>query len=368
MGSALVGFGKAVPALEVQNDDLKALVDTNDEWIRTRTGIESRHVAVGESNADLAEQAAREALGWVEGGFAERCLEAGEIDLVVFATITPDTVVPSMAGLLRRRLGLENAIAFDVNAACTGFVYGLTVAEALMAASAPKTPGAVGRNPVRRALVVGAERLTRLTNWADRNTCVLFGDGAGAAVLEWNENRPGIMSSFITNADDDTNALTCSFAYDAPLPFDIDGASPEAPEDASLSRIDAELGITEFVDAGEPRQVLRMDGPKVFKFAAEAMTVAVNQALDRAGIALDEVACIVPHQANERIIKYAAKKLDRPMDLFQLSIAHAGNTSAASLPMALAEAYTAGRIKPGDKVVLVAFGGGFTSGAVVYEA
>ena len=124
VGSALVGFGKAVPALEVQNDDLKALVDTNDEWIRTRTGIESRHVAVGESNADLAEQAAREALGGDAGGFAERCLEAGEIDLVVFATITPDTVVPSMAGLLRRRLGLENAIAFDVNAACTGFVYG----------------------------------------------------------------------------------------------------------------------------------------------------------------------------------------------------------------------------------------------------
>ena len=193
--------------------------------------------------------------------------------------------------------------------------YGLTVAECMMAGSTAGAPGAAGRNPVRRALVVGAERLTRVTGWSDRNTCVLFGDGAGAAVLEWNENRPGIMSSFITNADDDTNALTCSFAYDAPLPFDIDGASPEAPEDASLSRIDAELGITEFVDAGEPRQVLRMDGPKVFKFAAEAMTTAVHEALDRANLTLDDVACIVPHQANERIIKYAAKKLDRPMDL-----------------------------------------------------
>jgi len=176
------------------------------------------------------------------------------------------------------------------------------------------------------------------------------------------------MSSFITNADDDTNALTCSFAYDAPLPFDIDGASPEAPEDASLSRIDAELGITEFVDAGEPRQVLRMDGPKVFKFAAEAMTTAVHEALDRANLTLDDVACIVPHQANERIIKYAAKKLGRPMDFFQLSIDHTGNTSAASLPMALCDAYNAGRIRRGDKVVLVAFGGGFTSGAVLLEA
>ena len=245
-------------------------------------------------------------------------------------------------------------------------MYGLTVAECMMAGSTAGAPGAAGRNPVRRALVVGAERLTRVTGWSDRNTCVLFGDGA--AVLEWNENRPGIMSSFITNADDDTNALTCSFAYDAPLPFDIDGASPEAPEDASLSRIAAELGITEFVDAGEPRQVLRMDGPKVFKFAAEAMTTAVHEALDRANLTLDDVACIVPHQANERIIKYAAKKLGRPMDFFQLSIDHTGNTSAASLPMALCDAYNAGRIRRGDKVVLVAFGGGFTSGAVLLEA
>lgn len=369
MGSALVGFGKAVPALEVLNDDLKALVDTNDEWIRTRTGIESRHIAVGESNADLAEQAAREALGWAEGGFAERRFDASEIDLVVFATITPDAVVPSMAGLLRRRLGLENAIAFDVNAACTGFVYSLTVAETLMAASAPGTPGATGRNPVRHALVVGAERLTRLTNWADRNTCVLFGDGAGAAVLEWSDERPGILSSFIVNEDDVTNALTCPSAYDAPQPFDADGIAPSVTvTDAAAAQIADELDVREAVDAGRPRQTIYMNGQKVFKFAAEAMTTAVNQALDRAGVELDEVACIVPHQANERIIKYAAKKLDRPMDLFQLSIAHAGNTSAASLPMALAEAYASGRIKRGDKVVLVAFGGGFTSGAVVYEA
>ena len=369
MGSALVGFGKAVPALEVLNDDLKALVDTNDEWIRTRTGIESRHVAVEETNVDLAETAAREALGWTDGGFAERHFDASEIDLVVFATITPDVVVPSMAGLLRRRLGLDNAIAFDVNAACTGFIYGLTVAESLMAASAPGAPGAAGRNPVRRALVVGAERLTRLTNWADRNTCVLFGDGAGAAVLEWSDERPGILSSFIVNEDDTTNALSCPSAFDAPQPFDAGGCAPTvASTDAAADRIANELGVHEAVEAGRPRQTIYMNGQKVFKFAAEAMTEAVNQALDRAGISLDEVACIVPHQANERIIKYAAKKLGHPMDFFQLSIAHTGNTSAASLPMALAEAYTNGRIERGDRVVLVAFGGGFTSGAVVYEA
>ena len=256
-----------------------------------------------------------------------------------------------------------------MNAACTGFVYGLTVAEALMAASAPKTPGAAGRNPVRRALVVGAERLTRLTNWADRNTCVLFGDGAGAAVLEWSDERPGILGSYIVNEDDATNALSCPATYDAPQPFDANGIAPAvADTDAAAAQIADELAVREAIEDGRPRQTIYMNGQKVFKFAAEAMTVAVNQVLDRAGVALDEVACIVPHQANERIIKYAAKKLDRPMSLFQLSIAHAGNTSAASLPMALAEAYAAGRIKPGDKVVLVAFGGGFTSGAVVYEA
>lgn len=367
MGSTIIGCGKSLPALEVENDELKALVDTNDEWITTRTGIKSRRIAVNETNADLGEAAARQALGWSEGGYSERRIKPEEIDLVICATVTPDVVVPSAAGLLRRRLGLDRAIAFDVNAACSGFVYGLTVAETMMAASAPSVAGASGRNPVRRALVVGAERLTRLTNWNDRNTCVLFGDGAGAAVLEWDESRPGIMSSYIVNEDDVSNALTCAMAFDAPQPFDENGVSREA-SDPGLPRTDVELDIAELVKAGEPRQVLRMNGPKVFKFAAAAMTEAINQALARAGVTLDEVACIVPHQANERIIKYAAKKIGRPMDFFQLSIGHTGNSSAASVPMALSDAYEGGRIKRGDKVVLVAFGGGFTSGAVLFEA
>ena len=195
MGSTIIGCGKSLPKLEVANDELKALVDTNDEWISTRTGIRSRHVAVEETATDLAEAAARQALGLADGGWREdgEAIDPASIDLVIYATITPDVLVPSAAGLLRRRLGLENAIAFDLNAACTGFVYGLTVAECMMAGSTAGAPGAAGRNPVRRALVVGAERLTRVTGWSDRNTCVLFGDGAGAAVLEWNENRPGIV-------------------------------------------------------------------------------------------------------------------------------------------------------------------------------
>ena len=353
---------------------LAKLVDTNDEWIVTRTGISSRHVAVGETGTDLAETAARAALGWSQEGWCERSLAPEDIDLVIVATITPDALVPSAAGLLRERLGLKHAIAFDLNAACTGFIYGLTVAESMMAACAPGCPGAAGRNPVRRALVVGDERLTHITDWADRSTCVLFGDGAGAAVMEWDEERPGILSSFVLNTTDDTGALSCPNAFDAHVPFDEEGVVPSAltaadraPYITTPAASHASEGSAEALEAS-PLQAIYMDGQKVFKFAAEAMTEAIHQVLDRSGVALDDVACIVPHQANERIIKYAAKKLGRPMDLFQLSIANVGNTSAASVPMALADAYASGRIKPGDKVIVVAFGGGFTSGAVLFEA
>ena len=370
MGSTIIGCGKSLPALEVENDELQALVDTNDEWIATRTGIRSRHIALTESNADLGEAAARRALGWEPSGWTQRAIEADEIDLLICATVTSDVVVPSAAGMLKRRLGLGNAIAFDVNAACSGFVYGMTVAETMMAASAAGTVGAVGRNPVRRALVVGVERLTRLTNWFDRNTCVLFGDGAGAVVLEWDEERAGIIGSYLVNEDDVTNALTCPSAFDAPQPFDRSGVSlaEPIPVDRAQDRIDEELATLESVQAGEPRQVLRMDGPRVFKFATAAMTEAVHRVLDRSNLTLDDVKCIVPHQANKRIIKYAAKKLNRPLDFFQVSIGDTGNSSAASVPMALADAYASGRIKQGDKVILTAFGGGFTSGAVLFEA
>lgn len=374
MGCTIIGCGKALPALEVENDELAKLVDTNDEWIVTRTGISSRHVAVGETGTDLAETAARAALGWSQEGWCERSLAPEDIDLVIVATITPDALVPSAAGLLRERLGLKHAIAFDLNAACTGFIYGLTVAESMMAACAPGCPGAAGRNPVRRALVVGDERLTHITDWADRSTCVLLGDGAGAAVMEWDEERPGILSSFVLNTTDDTGALSCPNAFDAHVPFDEEGVVPSAltaadraPYITTPAASHASEGSAEALEAS-PLQAIYMDGQKVFKFAAEAMTEAIHQVLDRSGVALDDVACIVPHQANERIIKYAAKKLGRPMDLFQLSIANVGNTSAASVPMALADAYASGRIKPGDKVIVVAFGGGFTSGAVLFEA
>lgn len=370
MGCAIIGCGKALPALEVANDDLTALVDTSDEWITTRTGIKTRRICVDETNVDLAEAACRRALGWESGDYNERRVDPEEIDLIVYSTATPDVMVPTCAALLRRRLGLVNAAAFDMNAACTGFIYGLTVAESMMAASAAGASGAQGRNPVRRALVVGAERLTRITNWLDRNTCVLFGDGAGAAVVEWDPTRAGILSTYIRNDDDDTNALTCPTAFDAPQPFDAQGVNLDAMKkaDPGLARIDEEVGVTEAVQEGRPRQTLYMHGQKVFKFAVEALNHAVEEVLDRAGLTIDDVSFIVPHQANERIIKYAAKKMKLPLDRFQISIAHRGNSSSACIPMTLSDAYDEGRIKPGDKVILVGFGGGFTSGAVLFEA
>ena len=216
MGCTIIGCGKQLPALDVPNEELTKLVDTSDEWISTRTGILSRRVCVSEGNIDLAEGAARQALGWADGGYSERKIAPEDIDLIIYSTITPDEVVPTCAAMLRRRLGLVNAAAFDMNAACSGFIYGLTIAETMMAASAPGAAGAAGRNPIRRALVVGGERLTRIVDWNDRNTCVLFGDGAGAAVVERDERKPGILSWYIKNDDDDSNALTCPSAYDAP--------------------------------------------------------------------------------------------------------------------------------------------------------
>ena len=346
MGCTIIGTGKALPALEVKNDDLAALVDTNDEWISTRTGIKSRHVAVGETSADLMTRAARAALGWDDEGAAQRRIEADEIDL---------------ASDLRRHLGLENAVAFDLNAACTGFIYSMTVAESMMAASAA---AAGARNPIRRALVVGCERLTHITNWADRTTCVLFGDGAGAAMLEWSDDAPGVLGSFLANADDE-GALHCPAAFDAPVPFDEAGANPSA--DANTAHpVVADQGATD--EPAAPLQSIYMNGREVFKFASNAMAHAVEEVLVRCGRTIEDVAVIVPHQANERIVKYAAKKLDISMDRFFMNIDHTGNSSAASVPMALADAYAAGAIKPGDLVILVGFGGGYTSGAVLYEA
>ncbi|WP_165060451.1 MULTISPECIES: 3-oxoacyl-ACP synthase III family protein [unclassified Adlercreutzia] len=377
MGAVIIGSGKALPRLEVANDELKALVDTNDEWISSRTGISTRHIAVDESAQELAYAASCAAMG-IENtvfpqthgsGWCENSIDPSSIDLVLYATVSPDAIVPSCAALLKRNLGLTNAVAMDVNAACTGFIYNMTVAEAMLAAS-NACDNVVRVNSFKRALVVGVDRLSRLTDWQDRNTCVLFGDGAGAAVLDWQPEKTGIMASYIRNDDDIKNSLTCANAIEALQPFCTDGVNVAMADkpDESIFSIDQMLGISEDVANGKMRQVIRMDGRTIFKFASNAMTNAVTTVLDNTGLSLDDIDCIVPHQANERIIRFAAKKLGIEEDKFQLSIDHTGNTSSASVPMALADAYTNGRIKRGDKVIIVAFGGGLTSGAVLFEA
>lgn len=366
MGCAIIGCGKALPALDVTNDDLTKLVDTSDEWISKRTGIKSRKVAVSETSTMLAEEASAQALGWTDAGYHERKIAPEEIDIVIFASITPDVLVPSNAAIIRRRMGLVNAACFDLNAACAGFTYALNVAESLLSASAQSA----SRGELRRALIVCVDRLSRIVNWRDRNTCVVLGDGAGAVVLEYDPQRTGVMSTYFMNVDDDANALTCPIPMINVPPFDDQGVNPAMSEgvDPSQHIVDDELAIADDLAVGNPRNFLRMAGREVFKFSAGAMSDAVTKVCKRAGVSLKDVKLIVPHQANERIIDYAARRMDVPMDMFQLSIEHRGNTSAASVPMALTDAYEQGKIQRGDKVIVAAFGGGLTVGSALYEA
>ncbi|ACU94808.1 3-oxoacyl-(acyl-carrier-protein) synthase III [Cryptobacterium curtum DSM 15641] len=359
MGCTVIGSGRAVPALRVTNDDMSHIVDTDDEWISQRTGIKSRRIALSETATDLGEAAARRAMG--EGnsngngssdssGWTLQHTDPRTIDLIICMTITPDTTIPSQAALLKERLGAMHAIAFDLNAACSGCTYGITVAQSMMLASTI-TPGT--SNPIRRALVIGVERLSRIVNWTDRSTCVLFGDGAGAVMLEWNEQKRGVRSSFLKNTDDVDRTLNRASMFDlSTFPFGT-GPAVDPPLNTSTS---------------QHNPFITMEGQKVFKFATAAIIEAIEAVLERAGVSLDEVSCIVPHQANERIIRYAARKLNVAEDLFQISIAETANTSAASALMALADAYQAGRIHTGDTVIMVGFGGGLTSGAVLFEA
>lgn len=320
MGVAILSTGKALPELKVENQKLMELVETDNQWIIERTGIESRHIATKETAVDLAVAAATEALG---------DLDKDSIGLLIVATVTPDALVPSMACMVKRALGLENAVAYDINAACSGFIYGLWNAEALM-----KT------HNIRRALVVGVERLSRITNWEDRGTCILFGDGAGCGVLELTDEKVGILASFVKNYDDVNDSLTCGLGY--------------------LK--------TPFADDKEQKQYLEMGGTQVFRFAVGAIGEAMDAVLQRAGIKADDVKYYVPHQANMRIIQSAAQRMKQPIEKFQVNIQTTGNVSAASIPMALTDLMKSGKVQSGDKIMLVGFGGGLTAGAILFEA
>lgn len=320
MGVRILAAGKALPKLKVDNEKLKDLIETDNQWIIERTGIEARHVATDESALDLAAAAAKEAMGDID---------KDSIGLVIVATVTPDALVPSMAALVKRTLGLGNAVAYDINAACSGFIYALWNAEALM-----KT------HNIKRALVIGVERLTRITNWEDRGTCILFGDGAGCGVLELTDDKAGILSSFVKNYDDVNDSLTCGMEY-RKIPF-----ADDAPQD----------------------MYLKMNGTPVYRFAVGAIGEVMDAVLQKAGVEADEVKYYVPHQANIRIIQSAAQRFNQPLEKFQVNIQTTGNVSAASVPMALADLYKSGKVQPGDKIMLMGFGGGLTAGAILYEA
>ncbi len=315
----IAGTGSYLPGEPVTNDDLVARgIETSDEWIATRTGIRARHFAAGNVTAsDLAEKASRRAID------AAGC-QPEEIDLIIVATSTPDYIFPSTAALLQSRLGIRNeGAAFDLQAVCSGFVYALTVAEKFIASGSHK-----------RALVVGAEVFSRILDWNDRGTCVLFGDGAGAVVLEASE-RPGMLSSAL-HADGSHHPILC------------------VPGTVASGRV-----------LGDP--FLRMDGQAVFKFAVKVLADVASEVIEQAGLSADDIDWLIPHQANIRIIQSTGKRLGVPTEKVIATVAMHGNTSAASIPLALDLAVRDGRIQRGQKVVLEGVGGGFTWGAVLVE-
>ncbi|RMG36485.1 MAG: ketoacyl-ACP synthase III [Gammaproteobacteria bacterium] len=316
----ITGTGSYLPEKVLTNHDLEKMVATSDEWIRERTGIVKRHIAADdETTCDLAEHAARRAL-------AAAGREPEEVDLIVLATTTPDKVFPSTACLLQARLGNHGAAAFDVQAVCTGFIYALGVAEKFIRSGSH-----------RCALVIGAETFSRLIDWSDRGTCVLFGDGAGAVVLEASD-QPGILSTHL-HADG---------AYEKLL---------HVP--GGVSR-----GFDFQDEEGDPRYA-KMRGNEVFKIAVNTLGRIVDETLEANGLKKSDVDWLVPHQANIRIINATARKLGMSMDQVVVTVDQHGNTSAASVPLALDTAVRDGRIQRGETLLLEAFGGGFTWGSAL---
>ena len=317
----ITGWGAYAPETVLTNDDLARLVDTSDAWIQSRTGIRERRVAgPHETTATMAAIAGKRAVA-VAG------LAPDDIDLIVVATLTPDHLTPATAVLVKEAIGNQRAAAFDVGAACSGFVYGYATAHAY-----------VQSGMARNVLVIGSELLTRFLDFTDRNTCVLFGDGAGAVVLSASDQEGGGLGGLELTADP-------SGAWSIWIP-------------AGGARRPTSAGT---VAGGE--HYLRMDGRETYRYATRTIAASALAAVERAGWTPSEVDLIVPHQANVRIIESVAKGLGIPMDRFFIDLDRYGNTSAASVPMALSEAVDAGRVRPGDKVLFVAFGAGFTSGA-----
>ena len=316
--SRIIGTGRYLPERVMTNFDLEKIVDTSDEWIRTRTGVERRHVvAEGELTSDMCVQSAKRAMD-------DAGVKPDDIDMVITGTTTPDVVFPNISTIIQHQLGIPACTAFSLEAACTGFIYALTVADKFVKSGAAKC-----------VLVTGAECITRLLDWSDRNTCVLFGDGAGSAIVVPSD-EPGILSTAL-GADGQYREL---LHYPAGVSKDLD-------------------------KAGTDQANIIMQGNEVFKVAVKTLGAIAQAALDEAGVTKEELDWLVPHQANIRIIQAMGKRLAMPAEKVILTVQDHGNTSAASVPMALDVGRRDGRIKEGQLVLMEAFGGGFTWGSVL---
>lgn len=322
--SKILGTGRYLPEKILTNFDLEKMVDTTNEWIVTRTGIESRHIAAPEqATSDLATEAAKKAL--ISAG-----IKAEDLDLIIVATVTPDMNFPSTACIVQANLGATKAAAFDIESACSGFLYGVTIADQF-----------IQSGMYRYILVIGAEAMSRILDWTDRNTCVLFGDGAGAAVIGVSNDESGILSTLIG----------------------ADGAGGKFLNmPAGGSRLPATLDTVK-----DKLHSVKMDGSEVFKFAVRIMNNASQEVMTKAGLVESDIAYLVPHQANIRIISGAAKRLNLSMDKVMVNLHRYGNISAASIPIALDEAVEQEKIKKGDTIILVGFGGGLTWGSAAIK-
>lgn len=318
--SEILGIGAYVPEKVLSNVDMEKLVETSDEWIQSRTGIVNRHLTEGENTSDLGMKAALAAL-------EDAGMKPEELDMILLATTSPDHLSPSTAGLVQKKIGAKNAVAMDISAGCTGFVYILDLARNLIASGA-----------YQKILIIGAEVLTKHIDWTDRNTCILFGDGAGAAVVARSE-KEGIVDTKIFT-DGDLNDLI---------------VVPTTPVKNPVAQ--SEPGF----------HALHMKGQDVFKFATKVVSKSLKEMIKEHGLTHDEIRWIVPHQANKRIIDFAASKLKIDPEKFYINLNEYGNTSAASIPIALNEMNQKGLLAKGDKILLVGFGAGLTWGTALIQ-
>ncbi len=322
--ASIIGTGSYVPEKVLTNAELEKLVETSDEWIRSRTGIRERRIAgLEQPTSDLAANAAKAAM-------ENAGITAGEIDLIICATVTPDMFFPSTSCFVQTKIGAVNAVCFDLSAACSGFLFGIETARQFIASGTCRT-----------VLVIGADKLSSIVDWTDRNTCVLFGDGAGAAILQHREGSRGILATRMGS-----NGKLADILY-------IPGGGSACPVTAE--------------NAAEKPATIRMNGRETYKHAVTAMVSASEKVLADAGVTASEITCIIPHQANYRIIEAIASRLDVPMGKFHINLDRYGNTSAAAVAIALDEAAREGRFQRGEKILMVVFGGGLTWASTVVE-